>query len=302
MNTLKFQRASNVATEQHNLELEETAIVTICGKQYEISVPCNANIVVTDKCPCNCYFCVERQTRNSNRDISSNYIKGLNELLPQLDSKLFEITITGGEPTIDSEKLIQTLKLCHENNLHCRTFSTTGIGFNHDIIQAMLQYGFTHNINVSRMSIDEDENREVFGNTPLTNDDIEKYALTFKLNNAEMRLSCNLINGKVDSIDKILEYVDFYNSIGVDSMLFRELVGCENSILLKDIFTDKHFTYIKTLHNDIYDVDVYRYKDFIVKHYQTKSIKPNKITTLSYNNGNLRIGFTGEKIYSYGKD
>ena len=99
-----------------------------------------------------------------------------------------------------------------------------------------------------------------------------------------MRISCNLIPNYIDSFDKMLKFVDFYRNKNIDTIMFRELIGC-NNILLKDILqlnVDNGFEYIKTLDGFTYFVDIYKYKDMLIKHYKTKEyfnkdvIKRNK--------------------------
>ena len=69
------------------------------------------------------------------------------------------------------------------------------------------------------------------------------------------------------------------------------------SVKLKDINFDKRFKYITTLHGALYDVDVYMYKDFIVKHYMTKEkVEKNIIYSFSFKNGYLLDNFSGGKI------
>ncbi len=307
MNTLKFQMANLLATEQHNLEIEQTEKISLFGKTYYISVPCNLNIVITEACPSKCFFCIAHQSFKDYKPINSdNFIEGLKEILKVLPPQLFEITITGGEPTLYPTRLIETMQLCHKYGFKCRTFSTTGYGFDEDnnILKKMIDYKFVHNINISRMSISQEANNSIFGIAPNTNEKIERWAKFFKLNEAEMRLSCNLIRGMVDSMDKIFEYVCFYKKLGVDSVLFREMIGNgfdEKIVHLNNILDFSNMEYIETVHSNYYEVGVYKWNEYIVKHYKTRNINTSNISYMSYNHGILKEGFVGEKIYQYGK-
>ena len=87
-------------------------------------------IAVTELCQNDCYFCINNKTNNilQNYNCSfNNYYKGLEKLLNELKNKNFEITITGGEPTLDLERFVKTLELCNYYNMKCRTVSTTGL-------------------------------------------------------------------------------------------------------------------------------------------------------------------------------
>ena len=49
------------------------------------------------------------------------------ETLNELSPREFEITITGGEPTLKIERFVKTLKMCHKKGFHFRTISTNGL-------------------------------------------------------------------------------------------------------------------------------------------------------------------------------
>ena len=78
--------------------------------------------------------------------------------------------------------------------------------------------------------------------------------------------------------------------------MFRELVGINNNLKIKDIFKpNKEFKKIDHLIGDVYAVDVYEYKDNIVKHYIQKDNYNKSVKATSLRNGVLKIGFN-EKI------
>lgn len=308
MNTIKFSKIQNKTTEQHNLELSEVQTQDVFRQKLQIYTPCNVNIFVTEICQNNCAFCINRKT-NENVNMryltDDEYINGLHILFDELDCKNYEATITGGEPTLDTFKFIKTIQLCKQYGVKCRTVSTTGINlmqtFNKKpICQYMIENGFIHNINISRMHYDELKNAEIFNGKNISNDDIKRLALFFKMNDAEMRISCNLIKGYIDDAEKMINFVNYYRNLGVETIMFRELEKCKcNVVDLTDIINEKlkTFKYVKTLHGMIYDVDVYIYKDMIVKHYKTlKDINKEIIYSLSYKNGFIKNGFTGDKL------
>ena len=307
MNTIKFSKIENITTEQHNLEVQNIYEDAIFGKKLLVYHPCNLNIFVTELCQNDCYFCINNKTNNilQNYNCSfNNYYNGLKKLLNELKDKNFEITITGGEPTLNLERFVKTLELCNHYNMKCRTISTTGLNLlkeynNKPLCQYMIENKFIHNINISRMHWDEDINNEIFKNKNLSNDEIEKLAIFFKLNDAEMRISCNLIPNYIDSFDKMLKFVDFYRNKNIDTIMFRELVGCDN-ILLKDIVqlnVNNGFEYIKTLDGFTYFVDIYKYKDMLIKHYKTKeNFNKDVIFSFAYKNNMFLDNFIGNNV------
>jgi hypothetical protein len=135
-------------------------------------------------------------------------------------------------------------------------------------------------------------NDEIFKSKNITNKDISKLANFFYMHDAEMRISCNLILGYVDSFEKMLDFVSYYEKLDVQTIMFRELVGC-NNIKLNDIFKpNEDFLFIKTLHSESYNVNVYKYKNFLVKYYNAIPDNSNNIKTLSLRNGILAKNYS----------
>jgi len=302
MNTLKFSKISEVTTEQHNQEVFREKKIKIFDKKINIYIPNNLSLFVTNVCNSNCFFCINSKYTNQD-DNDLFYYKTLEETLDELSPDEFEITITGGEPTIKVERFVKTLKMCHKKGFHFRTISTNGLNLlkkykGKELCEYMVENGAVHNINISRMDIKD--NKEIMGRDSLTNNDIEKLARFFYNHDAEMRISCNLINGYVDSMEKILEFVNHYQSLGVPTVMFRELVGVNNSIKMTDIFKPtKDFKKIDSIKAEVYDVEVYEYKDYLVKHYIQKECKGNSVKSTSLRSGILREGFDGDIIKNF---
>ena len=302
MNTLKFTKKSEVSTEQHNQEVYKEKETMIFDKKINIYIPNNLSLFVTNVCNSKCFFCFNSNYTNQD-DSDEFYYKTLKETLNELSPDEFEITITGGEPTIKVERFVKTLKMCHDYGFHFRTISTDGLNLlkkykGKEVCEYMVENGAIHNISISRMDIKN--NKEIMGSDSITDEDIEKLANFFNNHDAEMRMSCNLISGYVDSMDKILEYVDHYQNLGIPTVMFRELVGVDNSIKMIDIFKpNKDFKKIDYINADVYDVAVYEYKDYIVKHYIQKENYNTSIKSTSLRNGILREGFSGNIIKNF---
>lgn len=305
MNTLKFSKSSILSTEQHNLEVYCENDVEIFDKKLNIYVPNNLNLFITNICNCKCFFCIN--SKYTNKDISDDlYYKALNSTLDELNPNDFEITITGGEPTLNKERFVKTIELCYKKGFKFRTVSTNGFNLmskykDKELCQYLIENDAIHNINISRMDINN--NKRIMGIDPVLDEDIEKLSLFFKMHDAEMRISCNLIDGYVDNMDKILEFVYYYQNLGVPTIMFRELVGVDKGIKLEDVFkTNKGFKFIERLKGNSYDVDVYSYKDNIVKHYIQKDCNVSCVNSFSLRNGILREGFNGEVIKNFLED
>ena len=134
----------------------------------------------------------------------------------------------------------------------------------------------------------------------ISNKDIERLGRFFENHDAEMRISCNLINGYVDTMEKILEFVDYYQKLGVPTVMFRELVGVKNCPKMIDVFKpNKEFKKIDYIVGAVYDVIVYEYKDYIIKHYIEKANSDFSVKSSSLRNGMLREGFNGNIIKNF---
>lgn len=304
MNTIKFSKLKNITTEQHDLEVETFTEEDIYEHKILLQHPCNLNIFVTNICQNDCFFCINGRNHKIEDEISNErYYELLEKCLSDLQGKDIEITVTGGDPTLIPSRFIKTMLLCKKYGYPCRTVSTTGLRLLEEfkgkpLCQYMIENGFIHNINISRMHFEESRNKEILNGANLTNEEISKLAYFFSTNNADMRISCNIMNGYIDSMNKMLEFVSYYERLGIETFMFRELV-MENPLLLSSILDFKDFEKIEILHGDNYEVNVYIYKDYLVKHYKMINTKQEHVNSMSFKNGILRIGFNGEVLKNF---
>ena len=108
MNTLKFTKKTEVSTEQHNLEVFKEIDTKVFGKKINIYVPNNLSLFITNVCNLKCFFCINEQYTNQD-DNDQFYYKSLKETLDELSPEEFEITITGGEPTLKIERFVKAV-------------------------------------------------------------------------------------------------------------------------------------------------------------------------------------------------
>lgn len=192
-----------------------------------------------------------------------------------------------------------------------RTVSTTGIGLmnlyeNKPVLQHLIDNDYVHNISISRMDISDTENANVLKGKNITNEELARIAFYAKVNGVQLRTSTNIIENHIDSLEKILNFVDFQYKNNIDSCLFREVIAKDFISIApfqEQIRNDKNFVFDRVIHGMFYDIIVYIYKspatnqEYIVKCYQTNVIDKTVIGTLSYNQGKLRTGFNGEVLY-----
>lgn len=310
MQTIKYSKIYNKTTEQHNLSQAEIKESNIFGKNIKLYTPCNLNIIVSNFCGNKCKFCING---GSHKDCINDeqFKKDILDIINNINPDDFEITITGGEPTLFPERLVYVMEKCFEKKLHCRTFSTTGYGMfnkykNIPIYQHMIQNEFIHNINISKMHYNEKVNSSIMGNKTISNKDLEKLAFFFKINNAELRVSCNLLKEGISNYKQMLEFIDFYNSLGIETIMFREIVGKTKEVdisdVIKEIKNSDEYEFLAHKSSFMYEVDEYRYKDYLVKIYTNNEIKnENKdiYSSIAYCDGVLRKNFNGEVLKKY---
>ena len=310
MNTIKFAPYNDFITEQHNVETATVDTHTMFGFTGKFYNPCNFNIFIQNKCQNDCDFCINKL--NDRTDIPDElYFTKLEEILKGMKDVHLEATITGGEPTLNPERMVETIRLLRKYGVNERTVSTTGIGLmklyeNKPVFQHLIDNDYVHNISISRMDISDTENANVLKGANINNEKLSDIAWYAKVNNVQLRTSTNIIANHIDSLEKILQFVDFQHTNNIDSCLFREIIG-KNSISIspfqEQIRNNKDFVFDKVINGIFYNIIVYRYiskttnQEYIVKCYFTNNVDKSIIGTLSYNQGKLRTGFNGETIY-----
>ena len=310
MNTIKFAPYNDFVTEQHDVENASAYEANVFGFSGKFYNPCNLNVFIQNKCQNDCEFCINK--RNDRTDIDNElYFKNLETILEGMKSVHLEATITGGEPTLNPARLVETIRMLRKFGVKERTVSTTGIGLmnlyeNKPVLQHLIDNDYVHNISISRMDITDTENANVLKGKNITNEELARIAFYAKVNGVQLRTSTNIIENHIDSLEKILNFVDFQYTNNIDSCLFREVIAKDFISIApfqEQIRNDKNFVFDKVIHGMFYDIIVYIYKspvtnqEYIVKCYQTNVIDKTVIGTLSYNQGKLRTGFNGEVLY-----
>ena len=310
MNTIKFAPYNDFVTEQHDVENASAYEANVFGFNGKFYNPCNLNVFIQNKCQNDCEFCINK--RNDRTDIDNElYFKNLEAILEGMKAVHLEATITGGEPTLNPARMVETIRMLRKFGVKERTVSTTGIGLmnlyeNKPVLQHLIDNDYVHNISISRMDITDTENANVLKGKNITNEELARIAFYAKVNGVQLRTSTNIIENHIDSLEKILNFVDFQYTNNIDSCLFREVIAKDFISIApfqEQIRNDKNFVFDKAIHGMFYDIIVYIYKspvtnqEYIVKCYQTNVIDKTVIGTLSYNQGKLRTGFNGEVLY-----
>ena len=328
MNALKFQNIREKRQECFNVDEYTFNDFDFDGKRRRVYSNVNLSIFTDDYCNANCKFCVA-QLRFENKGkmykksrIASDdeYLSRLDDILNRLRPLNPSISITGGEPT-KSRRLVPILGLIEKYGYRKRTLTTNGSGLfdiveNKPILQHIADNHFQH-LNISKAHFDEDTNKRImqYENGYCSNDDIYRIAIFAKANNLRPRMSCLLLKEGINDMDGIIRYLDYYNSLCIDNVIFRETMDYderamrnhdkmaylkENKVYLNDIWKcidkDNRFTPIKQLLGYYYYVEVYKYQniDMVsesanrVKLYEQKQIANDVVFEMIFHpNGNL---------------
>src|SRR5262249_45246175 len=122
--------------------------------------------------------------------------------------------------------ILQTLV---ENGACKRTLTTNGSGLlemraGRPVLDWITTCGVRH-LNISRAHPDSERNA-VLMQLPggLSHSQFREVVSQARAPGTRVRLSCVLLQGAIDSIDGIRRYLDFAASLGVDNVIFRQLM------------------------------------------------------------------------------
>lgn len=313
MNTIKFEPINKPKTETHDVEKYSIKKANFAGKEYDVYSNVGLTIYVTNRCNADCDFCMNKYEDNflCSKEISDDgeYLRRLEYILQYIRPLNPSVMITGGEPT-KSKRLPDVIKLVHRYGYKLRSFSTNGSGLldvvnGKSILQYMYENDFLNNINISRHSVSRETNYEIMKNREdLTNQQLSQIASFCDKHNMRARMGCTLQKSSVNSLHKMIEYQRYYENLGIDAVIFRELVGIDPnkkgfekykrnfvdiSKIVEHIEQSPEFVYLFTLDGLYYNVKHFQYKDKLVKCYKEKNTTSSDIVRdlIFYTDGRL---------------
>lgn len=320
MKTLKFGPYKQERQESYDIRKFCFIDHTFNGEEKKVYSNVNFSIFTDDVCNADCDFCVAQlryenrqkmySERAHNKLSDEAYFDKLEAAMEHIRPLNPTISLTGGEPTICS-RLPRILELIEKYGFRKRTFTTNGSGLlkslpgtDKPVIQLLIDAGFKH-LNISKTHFNDDHNQSImrFGGLAesCTNDMLREIVKVAQANDLRPRMSCVLLKSGIGTLDSMIEYMNFYQALGVDNIIFRELMDfnrstmineskvafCDaNKVPLKGIWAqidqDPRFTPIRSLRGYYYYVEVYKYQSVdmvteganLVKLYDEKSKNP----------------------------
>jgi pyruvate-formate lyase-activating enzyme len=174
----------------------------------DISTACNA------KCP----FCI---AETKDRKDSINFMDGARFAI-ELTAKLGgSVQVVGGEPMV-TRKIFPLLSALRPYRFHRIVVNTNGSFITKEKAQAMKDAHVTH-VNISHHHYDEKINDEIMRIKPFLPDSSIRDAVDLLEEDFELRINCNLIQGYIYNIDKIMAFVYWANGVGVREVSFSQL-------------------------------------------------------------------------------
>jgi molybdenum cofactor biosynthesis enzyme MoaA len=273
------------------------------GQYYKIDENIiNLYIVVNGECNANCKFCEYRYKRER---VDIEKFKAIyNKLLTICE--IDKVHFTGGEPSLEIETIKEITKFIKDKNRN--TF--TSVNTNGVKIEELLDIETLDNISLSRHAIEDSNNMEIFGT-----DTVPDLSRLDKLDKKEkIHLSCNMINGYVDSKEKILNYLEMASELGINDVGIVSLMNindyCNEHYMefpnINDNLSD-NLKLVRCLRNIKDDTNkicckcenyLYRAKNkrFVSMYHRYALDNKSVADYLVYENNILKQGFSGEDL------
>ena len=224
----------------------------IGDRAYAVYRNVNLSIYSGQTCNARCPFCVEElRPASRGRDLASQkrvepddarYFRRLDEVLAMTKSLDPSLSITGGEPSKDP-RLPGILERVARHGLRKRTLTTNGSGLldalpsGGDLLDQVLGARLAH-LNLSRAHWDARVNQRIMRiDPPQTEADLRRIVTRAQAAGTRPRLSCVLLAGVVDSLETCLRYLSWAASLGVDNVVFRQLMQFDRSTYSENVVT-----------------------------------------------------------------
>lgn len=270
----------------------------------------NLSIFTTPICNAKCDFCVaELRYLNTGLDFLKPTIKDDEEYFTRLEAVIKRIrpinpsvSLTGGEPSL-CPRLTRIVELLNHYDIRKRTITTNGTGLlikqnGKYPLDLLIENKFQH-LNISHAHYDYDKNIALmkYSKTELPHELLKEIVSISNPAGLRARLSCVLIKEGVNGVPEMKKYMKFAESIGVDNVVFRELMKYDTSRIKagrildfcernrvdlnkvwEEIDNDPDFTFINQVLGYYYYVEVYKYHniDMVSESADLKNIAKEK--------------------------
>jgi MoaA/NifB/PqqE/SkfB family radical SAM enzyme len=195
----------------------------------------NLSLVLPGGCNANCSFCIYKQ--NEQQDTHPNYIEALCYVLDHLPEQFYQISITGGEPTI-SEYISQVMiELGRRRDRWTKiVLNTNGAGLINKAPN-LSKYNIINHVNISRHCVEDNDNEMIFHSSDMpSQEELTTYIKWFNTKGVDVTL--NTVDNDLPS-DFIRDYIVFAKEVGASAVCFRKM--CEEDSDLSPTSTEHYF-------------------------------------------------------------
>jgi MoaA/NifB/PqqE/SkfB family radical SAM enzyme len=241
-----------------------TVAFPLWGRPATVYANANLSIYSAQRCNAACPFCVE-ELRPASRGTSlqfqkrveaddERYFANLEEALEALRPLGPTLSITGGEPSKDLRlpRILQRVAVTPSKR---KTLTTNGSGLldvrdGYQVIEHVAHAGLDH-LNISIAHPDHAANSRLMRlREGLTPQQLKTVVQVARKGGVRVRLSCALLATAVNSLERVLAYLEFARSLGIDNVIFRQLMKSDprhhapNSVVA---FSDSHRVMLEPL-------------------------------------------------------
>lgn len=227
----------------------------IGGRTVQVYENVNLSLYSGQTCNARCPFCVEElRPLSKGLELAADraraapeeaYFERLGQVLELVRPLDPSTSITGGEPSIDP-RLPRTLDVVAAAGMRKRTLTTNGSGLlrcvdpatGELLVDRIAARGVAH-LNVSRASPDDAVNRRIM-RIGSGADDAASLGVALeraRAGGARPRLSCALLRGTTESVEDVVRYAAWARSLGVDNVVFRQLMEQDRERTLENHVT-----------------------------------------------------------------
>lgn len=221
-----------------NSTAKKTIDIDFWGRRLPVYANANLSIYSAQTCNARCPFCVE-ELRPASRGVGlfsrkrleldvERYFARLEACLDVLSPLNPSVSITGGEPSLDP-RLPRILQVLTARRARKITLTSNGSGLLRPmagvrIVDRLQQAGLAH-LNISRAHWDQQRNARLMAFDAAPNAaELAQMAEVLRGSATRLRLSCVLQRDSVDTPEAIETYVAFARDIGIDNVIFRQLM------------------------------------------------------------------------------
>lgn len=254
------------------------------GTRREVYANANLSVYSGQACNARCPFCVE-ELRPASRGVEleiqkrvesddERYFRALEAVLDVVRPLDPSVSVTGGEASRDP-RLPRILRTLAAHGARRRTLTTNGSGLldvreGRSVIDWITATGVRH-LHVSVAHPDPQKNARLMrldeGLSPAAFAEVVRRARDA---GTRVRLSCVLVRDAISKLDGLVEYVAFARSLGLDNVIFRQLMKTDAATHARNAvvrFSDHERVLLEPLLDDVSRDGRFEFQRQIVGYY-----------------------------------